>query len=235
MSNELEVKEKEDEGAVTMQSALIEIVKRTDIDPDRLEKFLDLQIKMEERQAQKALSSALARFQADCPIIKKTKRGHNSNYAPLDEIVFTIKPVLDSNGLSYSFNTTKINENEKEMAITVRHVGGGQFQSSYVFPAMDDGGKMNSSQRGKSANSYAKRALIENALGLVTADEDDDAKRAIDTPIKEQEIDTILELIVSTGSKKEDVLRYAKVKSLKELSHLEAKKLISTLRQKRSR
>lgn len=232
MSNELiELEERE---AVSIQGALLRIVQNPDIDPDRLEKFLDLQVKMEDRQAEKDLSQALAKFQAECPIIKKTKQGHNSRYAPLDEIVHITKPILDRHGLSYSFNTRKINDNEKEMTITVRHISGGRFNSSYIFPAFDDGGKMNSSQRGKSANSYAKRALIENALGLVTADEDDDAKRAVDTPASNEQIETIKKLMDKTNTGEKRLLAFLKVDSLNELSAYEAKKAISALKQKRT-
>lgn len=228
-------KKDSDEKDLKVESAILEIVKRGDVDPARLEKFLDLQVKMEERQAERELSEALAMFQSECPTIRKTKKGHNSNYAPIDEIVHIIRPILKKHGLSYSFNTNKINDNEKEMTVTVRHTGGGKFESSYVFPALDDGGRMNSSQRGKSANSYAKRTLIENALGLVTADEDDDARRAVDDPASDEQLSNIKKLMEATQTTEERFLKYMKVEKLKEMSVYDAKRAITALKQKRSK
>jgi len=219
---------------LSMQEAMIQIVQRHDIDPDKLEKFLDLQIKMENRQAEKALSEALAGFQAECPIIQRTKKAHNSNYAPYDEIKHTVKPVAHKFGLSWSFSVSDKNETTKEIIITVRHKEGAQFTSSYLFPSMDDGGKMNSSQRTKSANSYAKRVVLENALDIATTEMDDDAKRAIDNPATTEQISEIEGLIVATKSDFTKFKAAFQVNDLSDFSTLEAKDAIHALKEKRS-
>lgn len=225
--------EKKNEASI--QSALLEIVQRTDIDPERLEKFLDLQIMMEERQAQAALNKALASFQSECPIITRKKQGHNSKYAPLDEIVYQIKPVLDRNGLSFTFNTKKKNESEKEMIVTIRHKDGASFDSVYTFSSIDDGGKMNTSQRIRSANSYAKRTALENALGVVTAGEDDDAGRAIDSPVNAGQLAEIKDLLGVTKTKEDAFLKYLGVENFEGLSFEGGKKAIYALRTKRDK
>jgi hypothetical protein len=219
---------------VSIQDALMQIVQRTDIDPDRLEKFLDLQIKMESRQAESALNNALAEFQAECPIIAKTKKAHNSNYAPYDEIKYIVKPIAHKHGLSWSFSVDDKSEHEKEMIVTVRHKQGAQFQSRYSFPSMDDGGKMNSSQRTKSSNSYAKRAALENALDIASAEMDDDARRALDSSITEEQISTIKELMKKTNTLEKNFFDFLQVNKLEDLSSLEAKKAINALKNKRA-
>lgn len=219
---------------LNIQDALLQIVQRTDIDPERLEKFLDLQIKMENRQAEAALSNALAEFQAECPIIQKTKKAHNSNYAPYDEIKSVVKPIAHKHGLSWSFSVNDKNEHEKEMIVTVRHKQGAQFQSRYSFPSMDDGGKMNSSQRTKSSNSYAKRAALENALDIASAEMDDDARRAIDRSATKEQLDTIYDLVARTKSDMKGFCDFLKVAKVEDLSEYEAKKAINALKAKRS-
>lgn len=219
---------------MSIQDALISIVQRADIDPDRLEKFLDLQIKMESRQAEQALSRALAEFQKECPIIKKTKKSHNSNYAPYDEIKSVVQPIAHKHGLSWSFTVNDKSAAEKEMVITVRHTQGAQFQSSYSFPAMDDGGKMNASQRTKSANSYAKRASLENALDIATTEMDDDARRAIDNPATAAQIAEIEKLLIDTKS---DIAKFKtafQIQNIADFSEYEAKDAIHALKEKRS-
>lgn len=221
---------------VSMQDALIAIVQRADIDPDRLEKFLDLQIKMENRQAEKAFSEALAGFQGECPIIAKNK--HVSfgttkyDYAPLDEIVSVIKPLLSKYGLSYSFDV-KSEDKTTVMITTIYHREGFSKLSYYSFDALGEG-SMNQQQKRKSAVTYAKRAGLENALGLVTTGEDDDARRAIDTFISQPQLDEIKSLLLVTKSDAVKFLAYLKVEKLESLTEMEAKNAIHMLKEKRA-
>lgn len=225
------------ETSVSIQDALIQIVQRTDIDPERLEKFLDLQIKMENRQAEKAFNDALSGFQGECPIITKKKKVKfnttSYDYAPLDEIIHIIKPILAKHGLSYSFDI-ETGEAGSTMITTVYHKGGFSKKSLYAFDAMADGGQMNQSQRRKSAVSYAKRAGLENALGLVTAGEDDDARRAIDNPVTKEQLDQIFDLVAKTKSDMKGFCEFLKVTKIEDLSEYDAKKAINALKAKRS-
>jgi hypothetical protein len=227
-----------------MQNALVEIVQRKDIDPERLEKFLDLQIKMEERQAKGDFQIALSGFQAECPIIrrikkidftsKKTGSQTKYNYSPLDEIVFQIKPILSKWGLAYSFNVEESGQAEiRKLITTIHHKSGHEKEYSYFFNPLHDDNRMNASQRAKSALTYAKRVALENALGIVTAEEDDDANRAIDMTISESQLAEIDNLISNTDTDLKKVLKFAKTDSLEALSFLEAKKVINLLKQKR--
>lgn len=217
-----------------MQSAIMKMVESNNVDMDKFEKFIDLQLRLEERQAEKALNKSLTEFQLECPIITKTKKGHNSEYAPFDEIVFQIKPLLKKCGLSYAFETKKINEKENEMTVTIRHIDGASFSSSYTFLSLDDGGKMNSSQKKRSANSYAKRTSLENALGLATQGSDDDAKRAMDTSVSQEQVDEINKLMKSTKTDKKKMLEFLKVDNLEQLTEFDARKALHALKQKRS-
>lgn len=223
-------------GQNEIQSALIEIVKRADIDPDRLEKFLDIQIKMEERQNKAAFQQALSKFQGECPVIKKTSKVSygqtNYSFSPLDEIVHIAKPHLLKNGLSFSFNTSE-NGNKTTLTTTVYHENGYSQDSLYIYDSLDDGGKMSAPQKRKSAMTYAKRAALENALGIVTAGEDDDARRGIETTITQSQIDTINEMLRTTKTDFEVFARAMRIETLESLSDLEAKKAIHALKRKR--
>lgn len=221
----------------TIESALVEIVKRKDIDPDRLEKFLDLQIKMEERQNLQAFNDAFAKFQAECPIIQKTKTVSfgqtNYDYATLDEMIYQIKPILGKHGLGYSFDTRK-EDGLMVLVTTITHKSGYSKTYDYYFNEMDSGGKMNDSQRRKSALTYAKRSALENALGVVTAGEDDDARRAIDNPATEEQLDKIQSLLKTTDTPEEQFLTYFKIESFEMMNTLDAKKAINLLNSKRN-
>lgn len=229
----------------SFESALLKIVERSDIDPERLEKFLDLHAKTQARAASIAFFDALAGFQGDCPIIPRSRKvdftsktGNTTkyNYAPVDEIVHIIKPHLMKWGLSFSFDIKKTDkESENELLVTVRHRGGHAETTSYFYNPLHDDQRMNQSQRAKSAITYAKRAGLENALGIVTADEDDDANRALDTTVSEAQLDEIRQLMAQTDTKEKGLLSYLKVDKFEQLSSLEAKKAIHALKQKRSK
>lgn len=221
---------------VSMQDALIAIVQRNDIDPDRLEKFLDLQIKMENRQAEKAFTEALSSFQGECPIITKKKKVSfgttNYSFAPLDEIIHIIKPLLSKHGLSYSFDI-KSEDKTSVMITTIYHKEGFSKTSFYAFDALGEG-SMNQSQKRKSATTYAKRAGLENALGIVTAGEDDDASRAIDSNATSEQITEIEKLIIDTKSSLPKFLEAFQIKEISDFSAYEAKEAIHALKEKRS-
>jgi hypothetical protein len=221
----------------SMQDALLEIVQRKDIDPERLEKFLDLQIKMENRQAEQQFNEALSGFQGKCPIItKKKKVSFNTTkyeYAPLDEIIFVIKPFLSEFGLSYSFDI-KSEAGLSTMITTIYHKAGHSKNFFYAFDALGEG-TMNQSQKRKSATTYAKRAGLENALGIVTAGEDDDAKRAVDDPITKEQTDLIKEIMLKTATIEKPFFEFLGITKLSDLSSYEAKKAINALKAKRSK
>jgi hypothetical protein len=149
-------------------------------------------------------------------------------------MIFVIKPILGKHGLSHTFNTRQTEDKKTELVVLVSHSDGFSREYSYVYDSLDDGGSMNSSQRRKSALTYAKRAALENALGIVTAGEDDDAKRALDNPATQEQVEKIKKLIASTGSKESDLLSYLGLDSMDALSDFDAKKAINALNQKRN-
>jgi hypothetical protein len=142
-------------------------------DPDQLEKMLALQERWEAGQARKAFAAAMAHFQANCPTILKSKKADRYNYAPLDEILRTIRPHLESAGLSVVFDT-RTADGLITALCTVTHSDGHSTTSEFSAP-IDPAMKVNDTQKAGSANSYAKRYALCNALNLVGSEFDDDA------------------------------------------------------------
>lgn len=218
-------------------SAIAELSQKENFNAETFEKLIGLQREMKADQQREAYAEAFAKFQAECPIIKKTKKvsysSTNYDYASLDEMVYTIKPILGKHGLSFAFDTRK-EDSEMVLVTTVKHCKGHQESFEFFFSALDDGGKMNNSQRRKSAITYAKRSALENALGLVTAGEDDDARRAIENPATEEQLTKINSLLKSTDTPEGQFLNYLKIESLEMLSTADAKKALNLLNSKRN-
>lgn len=239
----IETHEKLPAEATSFESALLDIVKRTDIDPERLEKFLDLHAKMQSSKASVAFFDALAGFQGDCPIIPRSKevkfiskngKQTDYNYAPIEEIVEIIKPHLVKWGLSFSFNIKKTGkDDENELLVTIRHRSGHAETTSLFFNPIHDDERMNRSQRAKSSITYAKRSGLENALGIVTAGEDDDAGADNSAEANKEQIAEIKKLIKETESDEQRLLVFLNVESLEQLSLAGAKEAIHALKQKK--
>src|SRR5262249_17639000 len=150
---------------------------------DTMERLLALRDRLKAEQSREAFFKALAGFQADCPVIPKTKEANAGSYrykyAPLESIVRTVGPFLDKHGLSYTFQTRLEDAPTlSQVAIcTVHHIAGHSESSEFKTP-VDTGARMNVMQQGASAQTYAKRYAFCNALGILTGDEDDDSQAA---------------------------------------------------------
>lgn len=160
--------------AVNVESLLAQAVSGS-VSVETLERLLALREKLRDEQARAAFFAALAAFQAECPIIPKTKtvRGSYSySYAPLEVIIAHVRPIMQRHGLSVTFDTTD-EEAAKVVHCTVHHVAGHSETNRFRVP-IDAGARMNDIQKDASAATYGKRYAFCNALGIMTGDEDDD-------------------------------------------------------------
>jgi ERF superfamily len=147
---------------------------------ETLERLFALHKDVQAENARQAFTRALADFQNDCPIIKKTKKVMNKDgrtvryvYAPIDAIVEQIKKPLAVNGFSYTF-TVQNDESMITATAKVTHKLGWSETSTFSIP-VDKEGYMTAPQKIASALTFAKRYALCNALGISTGDEDTDA------------------------------------------------------------
>lgn len=155
---------------------------------ESLQKLLDLQERYDANNARKAYNKALVAAQSEMPTVFKGREAKNSKYASFDDIMRVIRPVLDAHGLAVSFAQS---EDEKTLTITCKilHAQGHSEETPFTLPKdgpllTKDGRQVtNLAQAQGSANSYAKRYCLTNALNIVLGDQDDDA-RALDQPLK---------------------------------------------------
>lgn len=171
-----------------------------------LKELVALHEHMEKRAAVKAFAEAMAAFQRECPLIKKSSTAtvatssggsYSYTYAELDEIARTTGPVLAKHGLSYSWDTVV---DAKMLACTciVRHIAGHSVESKFSIPTEAASRGMSAQQAMGAALTYAKRQSMVAALGLTMTDKDTDA--ADPTPITEDQATTLLDLVKETGA-----------------------------------
>ena len=151
---------------------------------EAMERLFNLYKEVKAEKAKEAFVVALAKFQSQCPVIKKTKKVLNKDgrtirymYAPMDSVIEQIKKPLSENGFSYNWDSTR-EEKHIKVVCKLTHIGGHTEQSTFDIPIVESQ-YMTSPQSYATAQSYAKRYTLLNVLGIGTADEDTDATDSI--------------------------------------------------------
>ena len=159
---------------------MLEIAVQQGADLDKLKQLMDLNDRYEAAQAKKAYNVAMSAFRAECPIIDRTREGHNSKYAGLAEALEQIKELISRNGLSHGWKTNQ-EIGYVTVECTVTHVDGHQ-ESTSLTAEPDLSGNKNSIQAIGSSVSYLQRYTLFAILGLAAKDQDDDGGAAASTP-----------------------------------------------------
>lgn len=172
------------------------------VDVEKLERLFDLAERHEKEVQRKAFARALSDFQGDCPdIVDKSTAYVNTadggsysyTYADLDQIMRTIRPTLKACGLSVTYDTQIAEDGNSITSLCyIMHRDGHTEVRTFVCP-LDEKLKINDSQKMGSANAYASRYNVTNALGLTTGEDDDGAggerSRGAPEPAKAADID----------------------------------------------
>ena len=174
----------------TSPMMLIQSAIDSNMSTDALEKLMDLQDRYEATNAKKAFNQALVKAQSEMPTVFKGRAnaGTRSNYASFDDIMRIVRPVLDAHGLALSFAQSETSDTIT-VVCTILHAGGYSTETPFTLPKdgvikSNEGRNVtNLAQAQGSANSYAKRYCLTNALNIVLGDQDDDAQ-AMSVPVK---------------------------------------------------
>ena len=155
---------------------------------ENLERLLAFAKEVKAMQAKEQFDKAMAAFQAECPIIKKTKEVKDNSgrvlyaYAPIESIVLQVKELLKEHGFSYSTSMEVLPDGVK-VCVKVTHTQGHSEQSCMQVPLGVKTGIMSASQQTAAATTFAKRYSFMNAFGILSGDDDNDgATIQDDTP-----------------------------------------------------
>lgn len=223
MSN---VVRKDEVGPVASDAAaIIQVIERAatnpQVDIDKMERLIQMQERVMDRNAKSAFAAALAAMQPELPVIAERGaidlgRGPKQRYALWEDINDAIKPVLAKHGFALSFRT---GQDEGKITVTgiLTHREGHSEETTMYLPA-DTSGSKNAVQAVGSSTSYGKRYTATALLNLTSRGEDDDGK-AGGAPdyISRDQLNQIVDLAEQVGADKEKFCRYLKVGSLAEI------------------
>jgi ERF superfamily len=148
---------------------------------ETMERLLAMAEHMEAREAKRQFDADMAAFQAECPVIIKTKIVRTDNgviayrYAPIESIISQVKLLLQKYHFSYAI-TTVTDRDIVTATCTAKHSLGHSEQSSFTVPLGRQTKMMSDTQVVAGALTFAKRYAFCNCFGILTGDEDIDGR-----------------------------------------------------------
>lgn len=161
---------------------------QSNVPVETMERLLAMRKDLKAEFAKERFDEAMAQFQGECPVIKKTKAGGKTHsgqvayyYAPLESIVEQVKDLITKHGFSYLVKTEP-KDNAVKVTVIVKHTSGHSESSNVEVPLGTRTGVMSAPQVTASAITFAKRYAFCNAFGILTGDEDNDGADLTQTP-----------------------------------------------------
>ncbi len=187
-----------------------------------LESLVGLYDRMQAKNAEREFNQAFAKLQSELSSVNATRQVPNKDgsvryrFAPYEDIMETVKPVLITNGFAISFTTRFMDGGRIVSICTLRHVGG--FSQSNEFAVRIGGGPPGSTetQADGAAKTYAKRGALCDALNIVV--EHDDDARMIGQPIGKAIAEDLEARVTNVGADREAFLKFAGAKTFDEIS-----------------
>lgn len=183
--------------------AMIQVIERAAVNPnvdiDKMERLMNMQERMMDRNAEAEFNQAMTRVQANMPTIQKDAYNEHtkSKYSKHETIVRIIKPIYTREGFAISFSEQEqpeANENKKlsERNITIigvlRHKGGHSEKYQTTLPIDMVGISGNANKTGVhgtgSTITYGRRYLTCMIFDVATGDDTDGNVQAAEPVIR---------------------------------------------------
>lgn len=208
-------------------TAIVQMIERAAMNPavdiDKMERLLQMQERVMERNAKAAYISALAAMQPHLPVIAERgeiKHGENkpvqSRYALWEDINDAIKPVLAEYGFALSFRT---GQEDARIIVTgiLSHRDGHSEETTMHLP-VDASGSKNAVQAVGSSTSYGKRYTTQALLNLTSRGEDDDGNAAgAGACITQDQADELQAIMEDVGADKAKFLQFIKAPNIADI------------------
>lgn len=188
-------------------------MERSDVDLDRLERLMDMQLKWEANQARKAFTDAMAEFKKNPPTIYKDKhvefrtdKGVTAyDHATIGNVVEKIVSALAEHGFSHRWVPNRSEGGMISITCVITHRAG-HSEETTLEAGLDQSGGKNNIQAMISTKSYLERHSLLAAVGLATRDTPDDDGRGAE---RSNDVQAIVEKWLNNiaGAKSEKEVR----------------------------
>lgn len=208
--------------ALMLQGALTNIQSGA-ITPQHVEvlgKMMDLYERNDKRQAERDFAGALTALQSETIRVKATKKVDEKadgtcryKFAPYEEIMEEIQPLLSKHGFSITFDT-EAGDNRLTSICTLTHSSGHSRSNKFAVRYGKPPGSSDA-QGDMSTKSYAKRGALCDALNISIEHDTDgaDDPRIEGHPITQEQADQLRELCDTAKADRQKFLKAAKVET----------------------
>ncbi len=207
-----------------VMSAIMSMASNADFDVDKMDRLLQMQERMEAKEAEKAFNADLADAQSEmAPVVRDASNDQTrSNYATLEAVHKQIKPIITKHGFSLSFAQGETDkEGHYRVTCALRHKGGHTVEQFMDIPSDGVGMKGNANKTNThafgSSMSYGRRYLTLAIFNISTADDDDDGNAAGNVTITSEQREILQGLIDDTQS---DISKFCNALKVDALANL---------------
>lgn len=165
-------------------SVIQQMVTSGNFDVSVAKELLEMQKDFLKHQAIINYNNDFALMSKEIPVIAKSKKAHNTSYAPLEDIVKVVQPILSTYGFSVSFTTEQQGLDAVTINCILQHKDGHSTSTSLMLPTKAVNNSMNAMQAIGAAISYGKRYTICGILNIATAQDDDNNGFAVNAKIE---------------------------------------------------
>lgn len=206
----------------TLLSKLMQLARDPTIRPDVVAAFIQMQERLEDRQAEREFNAAFLAMQPELPRIKKNgtleypinkndpdgPKRKIASFAKWEDIDEAIRPILTQHGFVLAFTTAPRAQDGGGLIVTaiLKHQGGHRQETPIPVPLDTSGGKNNLQGYGSSL-SYGKRYSSAAALNLIYEGEDDDGVRGGKKFITDAQTAELHRLLKQAGREENSLLQ----------------------------
>lgn len=205
-----------------------------------VERLVALQERMDAKSAEREFASAFVKLQSEMPAIQATKivpdkyNKPKFRFAPFEDIMAVVKPVLQRNGFTLTFSMD-FKDGRIIQTCTLMHVGGHSRSNQFMARVGSGPPGASDAQSDGAASTYAKRFALCNALNIVTEVDTDgrpDDARAEGAPIAEDQAIYLRELVKETKSDEAAFLKFAGASTYEAIGSAKYDMLVAALKKK---
>lgn len=208
------------------------------IDADKMQKILDMQMQVMDREARNEFYNAMNRVQMTLPAVVANcdNKQTNSKYANIKAIALAIKPIYTKEGFSISFGEADAKK-EKHIRIEglLRHKDGHSESYHDEVPLDMTGikGSVNKTDTHGTGSTftYGRRYLTCMIFDVATGDDTDG--NIIQTTISDEQVANLEALMDETDTKKSDFMKFCKVSVLDDILSRSYQQAVAALEAKR--
>lgn len=174
---ELAVVEEQATGVASFAVIIEKLAANPSVDVAKLEKIIAMQERILAANAKSAFNAAFAEMQGQIPVVVEKGKTDKGTYAPQEDIVEVVQPILTRHGFSLSFRTEWPDKTTVRVIGILTHRDGHERTSEFLSDA-DKSGSKNSIQALGSAVTYGRRYTTTDLLNITTRKADDDGRLA---------------------------------------------------------